>query len=507
LLHIGTNDIANGDSTSDIRDNISGICSTIWQWGAISGIDTRVILAKITNWSDPSGASGLATTELNGLLQTLGDDLLAAGNKISVVDMENALIYPTDISDNVHPTASGYSKMANVWYPPLISGMRDVRQLTCRSVINIMPLGDSITRGYVNPDGYRMFLQTLLSSSGIVGATWSGSGVQSVVGGINDGSDHFLMLDFQNAASEWTLRTSLDGSGWVNQGTPTNGSQDLLCSSGYTPGLFITDGSNDQWIDEMAVWGGNFETFTSGELFDLYSLGQTYDLPLSQYTQTFQSVSGNIDLYTSGIIPSINNNITLYISGPLSVDVSGDLFVLGYDNIQASGDLFLLGSTQIISSGNLFIYGLDNISGSISLFTFAPPPDIYNTISLYVEGLAETSGTIGEVIDFFVKTTDYSPQIIGTFDTIPASATISVWSVIDGENTVISLTDNICYRIGDTNSWRWSTTNLPTFSGFNQQFFYIMTSNLSETFEGQFFLDMPENTQWFHPRDTSLYIQ
>ena len=240
LLHIGTNDIAAAIPVADIRDSISGICSKIWQWGVINDIDTRIILAKITNWSDPSSSGGLAVTELNGLLQTLGDDLFAAGNKISTVDMENALIYPDDLEDNVHPNVGGYSKMAYIWYPNLISGMQDIRQSDCQSTINVMPLGDSITHGFTHVNSYRRTLQTLLLTSGLWGANWDGSGIQNVIDEINDNFDHFLIMDFRNISDEWTLKTSLDGVGWINQGAPTTGSQKILCVSGIAPGLSVS---------------------------------------------------------------------------------------------------------------------------------------------------------------------------------------------------------------------------------------------------------------------------
>jgi len=478
LLHIGTNDIAVGTSPSTIKDNISGICEKIWEWGTINSIDTRIVLAKITNWTDPSSASGLATTELNGLLQTLGNDFNAAGQSISVVDMENALTYPDDISDNVHPTVSGYEKMANTWYPTIINQVQEIRQTTGSSGIRIMPLGDSITKGNPGNEGYRMVLQTLLSS-GLYGERWTGSAVENVASGINDGSDHFLIMDFQNTASQWNLKTSLDGADWVNHGTSTTGLQSILSSSGFTPGIYMTDGSDNQWLDEVAVWGGDFNIFTSGELADLYALGQTYGLPLSQYTNTFKTVSGSVDLYTSGSYASSTGEIDFYMQGPILATSGSDLYIKG-PLLQTSGI-------------NLFMSSPRPSNGSTNLFITGPA--------------AQPSGQIAQIVDYFIKQHDYNPQIIGRFDTIPASAVIRIWNIIDGVNTRVSLTDDTCYRIGSTKSWGWSTANLPTISGTNQQFFYTMTSSLEETFDGQFFINVPEDARWLHPSDSGSYIK
>ncbi len=479
LLHIGTNDIAVAANISGIRDNISGICETIWGWGVASGIDTRIILAQITNWSGVTTSFGLDTTALNDLLQTLGDDFAIAGNKITVVDMENALIYPDDIVDNVHPTASGFDKMAAVWFPPLISGIKDVRQLTGRVEVNVMPLGDSITNGFIILNGYRFTLQNLLLSSGLVGVSWTGTDIDTVISGINDSSDHFLMTDLSSSGGLWTLKTSVDCADWVDQGNPDTGIQGLVNSSGYTPKIFMTDGSDTQWLDEVAVWGGNFEEFTSGELSNLYDLGEVFTLPLSAYTSQYQTVSGNIDMYISGFIPSINDNSTLYVAGPVPVNDNINLFI--ESTIPVSGDF------------NMYVSGVGALNDDIGLF-------------IEGSGIA-ASGAMARVFDSFVIAGDYSPQIIGRFATTPTTVTIQVWDVIDGANTVVSLTDNTCNRIGNTDSWRWSTANLPTFAGTNRQFFYVMTSDLTELFEGQFLLDVKESARWFHPRDIDLYIR
>lgn len=478
LLHIGTNDINAGSGVSGIRDSVSGICETIWSWGSINNIDTRIVLAKIINVSGTSSPDGITTTQFNGLLQTLGDDFLSAGKKISTVDMESALTYPDDMFDNAHPNASGYSKMASIWYPPLISGMREVRKATSKDIINIMPLGDSITQGFVVANGYRIELQRLLLSSGLIGATWDASGVQDVVATLNDGLDHFLITDFNNVSGSWTMKTSIDGANWINQGNPTIGTQDVLVSSGINPGLFMTDGSSNQWLDEIAVWGGNFQEFTNTELSTLYSLGQIYDLPLSQYTNFLQTVSGNVDLYLQ-VLSEINNNTNLYLDGIFSINNNASLYISGPSSSTDNSLLYVSGPNTAISGINLYLNG-----------TGMP-----------------TSGGLARIIDYFITSSDYSPQIIGKFNTIPASATIQIWNVTNGINTTVNITNNTCYRIGNTNSWRWSTDNLPTLSGTNHQLFYIMTSNLLEKFEGQFFLDAPEDNRWFHPKDTNLYIK
>jgi hypothetical protein len=55
----------------------------------------------------------------NNSLGTMVANRIAAGDKLSIVDMENALVYPDDLEENLHPNESGFSKMAAVWFSDL----------------------------------------------------------------------------------------------------------------------------------------------------------------------------------------------------------------------------------------------------------------------------------------------------------------------------------------------------------------------------------------------------
>ena len=127
LLHIGTNDISQGQNPSSTRNEIGQILDLIDTWEATHN-PVWVALARIINRND--WRSGTTTT-LNGLIQGLADTRIAAGDRIVVVDMENALSYPGDLADTVHPNDSGYGKMAAAWFaeimilPPLLPNSDD----------------------------------------------------------------------------------------------------------------------------------------------------------------------------------------------------------------------------------------------------------------------------------------------------------------------------------------------------------------------------------------------
>ena len=119
LLHIGTNDISDWQAPAEIRDEIEDILEEIDAYEVNSGTEVMVFLALIINRENPGSPLGQDTSALNVLLQTLVVNRLNAGDKIRVVDQENALIYPGDIANDtyeVHPTTTGYNKMADEWF-------------------------------------------------------------------------------------------------------------------------------------------------------------------------------------------------------------------------------------------------------------------------------------------------------------------------------------------------------------------------------------------------------
>lgn len=119
LLHIGTNDIGGitPPGIPGIVQNVEQILDKIDQYESDKGVEVYVILARIINRNDPDGDEEAYTTMFNQQLQTMADG--RGGDNLIVVDMEAALNYPGDYSDDLHPNAGGYSKMADVWYAAL----------------------------------------------------------------------------------------------------------------------------------------------------------------------------------------------------------------------------------------------------------------------------------------------------------------------------------------------------------------------------------------------------
>ncbi|MCA9956647.1 MAG: hypothetical protein KC434_18085 [Anaerolineales bacterium] len=124
LLHIGTNDVAqrsNGDYAADVAD-VTDILNAIDAYST----EAIVILAQIIDQDrNASEYQTGAVATFNGLLATMAQERINAGDKLVLVDMYNALDYSLggDMThdeayypnDWLHPTDSGYQKMAVVW--------------------------------------------------------------------------------------------------------------------------------------------------------------------------------------------------------------------------------------------------------------------------------------------------------------------------------------------------------------------------------------------------------
>jgi lysophospholipase L1-like esterase len=108
LLHIGTNDIeeehASAADIARILDEIRRRSTHI-----------TVVLALIINQYPYSPE----TSAYNAEVSNMALQRIAQGQPIILVDMENALLYPDDLKDGVHPNDNGYAKMADVWFEAL----------------------------------------------------------------------------------------------------------------------------------------------------------------------------------------------------------------------------------------------------------------------------------------------------------------------------------------------------------------------------------------------------
>ncbi|HHH43555.1 MAG TPA: tandem-95 repeat protein, partial [Gammaproteobacteria bacterium] len=110
LLHAGTN----GLSSDTSGNGITAILDEIDMWeSSPGGNPVKVVLAKIID-QNPTNPD---VVTLNNSIQTIVNNRPA--DDIVIVDQFSTLSYPADLSDNLHPNNTGYSKMATTWFNEL----------------------------------------------------------------------------------------------------------------------------------------------------------------------------------------------------------------------------------------------------------------------------------------------------------------------------------------------------------------------------------------------------
>jgi lysophospholipase L1-like esterase len=113
LLHIGINDIAgNNEDPQEVYD----LLDSIDVWEAANHPVAVVIASRIVLRWDGNDQKTIA---FNDSVAALVQQRISDGDNLIAVDMQNALVYPDDLRDGVHPNDVGYQKMANVWFNAL----------------------------------------------------------------------------------------------------------------------------------------------------------------------------------------------------------------------------------------------------------------------------------------------------------------------------------------------------------------------------------------------------
>lgn len=108
LLHIGTNAL---DPNNDI--DVEAILDEIDLWeGSAGGNPVTVILALIID-QDPINPDVVA---FNNNVRAMANLRINNGDDIIIANHHDALNYPADMANQLHPTEVGYSKMATVWF-------------------------------------------------------------------------------------------------------------------------------------------------------------------------------------------------------------------------------------------------------------------------------------------------------------------------------------------------------------------------------------------------------
>ena len=113
LIHLGTNDIFNGQSVSSTIAEIGQIIDVLRSVNP----NIRILVAQIIPTSDPGRPS---LDPFNAAIPALVSSKNTARSPVRVVDQNSGFNASVDTYDGVHPDLSGEIKMANKWYDALV---------------------------------------------------------------------------------------------------------------------------------------------------------------------------------------------------------------------------------------------------------------------------------------------------------------------------------------------------------------------------------------------------
>lgn len=145
LLHIGTNDMQADGGNPEIGryvTRVNWLLDELQLWEDDNSKNVPVIMAEIIQRE----VYDQDTTDFNDQLRTDIEDpvtgrIAVNGDDITYVNMEDdaGIVYDLiaqggDMWDNLHPFSTGYDKMANLWYPTLIT-----RLTPCMSFVSTPP--------------------------------------------------------------------------------------------------------------------------------------------------------------------------------------------------------------------------------------------------------------------------------------------------------------------------------------------------------------------------------
>jgi len=118
LLLIGTNDVSEQRDFANAPNRLSSLISQISDLSTGLQPDAHVIVAKIPPRSDATADS--YTQWYNDQMEIIVQQHIDLGENLSLVDMYSPLTL-ADLADGVHPTQTGYDKMAEVWYDGIMA--------------------------------------------------------------------------------------------------------------------------------------------------------------------------------------------------------------------------------------------------------------------------------------------------------------------------------------------------------------------------------------------------
>jgi lysophospholipase L1-like esterase len=118
LLMIGTNDVIEDRDFEHVGDRLDDLITRIADARTGLAPDARLIVARIPPRKNKPDDH--TTRWYNEQLDAVVARHVAKDEKLTLVDMY-APLEPSDLADGVHPTQSGYDKIAKVWFDAIVA--------------------------------------------------------------------------------------------------------------------------------------------------------------------------------------------------------------------------------------------------------------------------------------------------------------------------------------------------------------------------------------------------
>jgi len=367
LIMLGTNDYGQNYDTPNALNRIDALIIDLanhWPYA-------KIVVASMV----PTLMSCQTSMDLtyNQLLPGNVANLVAQGRQVYFADQRNALT-AADTYDGVHPTTTGYAKMANCWFPVVTSIITPLGTANAPAVVSVAPgtsTSTNLTLSFNKPvsNNATNLSNFALSSGTILSATLDPTYRRDVTLNTSSMSDGSYTLTVQNVTDMTPANTSMASTN-LTVVVPkvikkANNTNNLNLGTSWTGGTAPASSTLDiaQW--DSTVTGAN----TTKPAANLSWRGIIITNPGGAVTINANS-STNITLGAAGIDMSASTR-NLTINCPLVLSAAQTwnvayLHTLTTDAITGTGGVTKggLGTWQLAAANGASTYSGDTVIGA-----------------------------------------------------------------------------------------------------------------------------------------------
>ncbi|MCP5533464.1 MAG: tandem-95 repeat protein [Akkermansiaceae bacterium] len=358
LLMVGTNDFSAGDNIASAPNRLAALVSDL----ATKLPHAKIIVATLPLRTD-SAAIEAQQSAFNAAIPGIVADQVALGRQVSYADLHSAL-EPADLEEGVHPTAGGYQKLAETWFPAIGSVITPLGTADAPKVLRTGPATDlqHIDVTFSKP----------VADSAANLANFSVNGGLTITQATLDAATKRTVTLTTSVQAPGTLYTVSIGG--VRDRTPEQ-NQIAAGSTAYYTSLTLTNGSFEDGENGWSMTGNRlvYENLapyiaSHGDRMLIMNGGQT--APNAYISQDFGTVPGQVYRleYDAGVL-ALNT-----AQQRLGVQITGNathLAEIQYLNGNAAGNTVWTAKSHVFTADsaitNLAFGDLSTTSNSIDL--------------------------------------------------------------------------------------------------------------------------------------------